>query len=121
MSTSLKRHYEGWYLVSCDLCETRFATEGILIEHKRVNKHCNQCPKWFSDVGALKVHLSATHEGLSLGPPCNPCDASFKDKGELRVHMSATHEGLSLGPPCNPCDASFKELGWSSAVSMLPH
>lgn len=76
--------------------------------HHKIQQYvCNQCPRKFTQVTQLNLHLT-THTGIRefFCPQCP--NKSFKQQSHLLQHMK-TH-GTDFGYPCSKCDEKFLQL-----------
>ena len=101
---NLKR-YENHMNVPCNVNRTQI----YYWQKAKLNpRQCLTCGQVLVTASALKLHISAIHEGQKYY--CDQCDAVFTTKGNLQVHIDGKHRGKTY--PCNSCDykAGKKEL-----------
>ena len=77
-----------------------FHGEGVA---ERVRFECNACPRTFSNVYNLKVHVRDQHSGHGA-IRCDVCGVHLKNLSTLRVHKSNYHMR------CNECGEHVKNV-----------
>lgn len=76
--------------------------------HHKIQQYvCNQCPRKFTQVSQLNIHLTS-HTGIRefFCPQCP--NKSFKQQSHLLQHMKI--HGTDIGYPCTKCDEKFLQL-----------
>ena len=67
---------------------------------------CDSCGKSFTDLGYLKKHVKAQHEGQQM-QKCEFCAKSFS---ALKTHIKIVHDG-NKDQNCEICGKSFSIKG----------
>lgn len=74
----------------CDICGSKFATNGNLIKHMRIHSGdrpyiCEMCGKNFRQKSILEIHIKSIHTGEKRHV-CDTCEKKFTTPAELRKH-----------------------------------
>ncbi|KAK9720841.1 Zinc finger, C2H2 type [Popillia japonica] len=74
----------------CDICGSKFATNGNLIKHMRIHSGdrpyiCEMCGKKFRQKSILEIHIKSIHTGEKRHV-CETCEKKFTTPAELRKH-----------------------------------
>ena len=123
---------QGCEKLKCDICNSGFALEKHLSEHKsschKKEEHihdfnydhntnvptnseddkqikCELCEKSFCNKSTQEKHVLAVQEG-KRPYSCQICDKNFSYKSNLKVHIKAVHE-QNKPHICHICDYSF--------------
>lgn len=109
-------------LVWCEYCGEPFIGEFGLNGHKKrahrdlifpSDATCDICNTHFTNVSALKVHISRSKEG-ACETGCVHCGLGFDDSLKLKDHLLDSHRRKKKYP-CEKCDKTFaKESLYSS-------
>ncbi|OWR40934.1 zinc finger protein 845 [Danaus plexippus plexippus] len=104
-----KNDQEDKKVYSCNVCNKRYATRGLLVEHRNTHSGakpyvCRTCGKGFASKYTHQSHLK-THQARPRPFKCSQCGKSFFTLQNLNQHEK-THSGVK-DFICNICGKAF--------------
>ena len=108
----------GW----CEVCQKAFGNlpQHKKLIHEKIRYSCDTCPKSFSTLQWLKIHIDSSHRGITF--ECEHCGKKFNDKRGYKRHAKKYHlnehfqtEAKGTKPkskndrkfPCDSCQRVF--------------
>jgi len=109
-------HGGGKGLYKCNMCDSRFFSDGelkthIITVHEAEKKYyaCSVCEASFARNGDLKRHIQSVHE-KKKPHQCAICGGRFGEKRDMKRHILSVHEKVKEFK-CPTCDRGFAQQG----------
>ena len=107
----------------CTHCDRKFPDRNLLMVHQErmhfgnksyARQRCEDCAQTFTNVGTLKRHIEAVHEGKHRGEvqarkPCPVCQKELA-VGSIKEHMQHAHGIGRTAFQCSHCKRYFHTL-----------
>ena len=112
----------------CRVCDEKFASQFLLLEHKRVHdivsRHeCDLCEKWFNSVASLSIHKTRKHSAGKTDSErvCKVCNKAFDYPCQVSAHMVVHDAAVQKPHRCEVCGKSFRTHGYLSLHQNAVH
>ena len=117
MRENLKKHmytiHEGNKDFQCFTCDLSFSQlpalkNHISVHHQKNKAHKNKCNCCGKSFSDLKTHINLVHEAWHMDKDhkCEICEKSFRNPSDLSNHILTTHD-CRKNEKCNICGKFF--------------